>query len=215
MTSVASSRFSPPAVRWYCCADTLDSGDPSRLSKRIGRLIEQYFASPGSPRLEEVERLTEDLLLRNTELENKVNNLREIAKQLEAYRDRYVDLYELAPVGYVTLDEEGYVQEVNLAGSQLLGVDRDELIGYPLEDYVGKLDRQEFLNEVRKCCCDHQVLTFEVGLIAKDGKPIAAHLRALVSFHGPAVKPVVSALLPNLIASFLFFLNGNLSARSK
>ena len=87
----------------------------------MGRLFQKYFSDPQSPRLEEVGQLAEDILLRNTELENKVANLRQIVQQLEAYRDRYVDLYELAPVGYVTLDEEGYVQEINIAGSQLLG----------------------------------------------------------------------------------------------
>jgi PAS domain S-box-containing protein len=156
-----------------------DSPDPPRRSKQIDQLFHQYFANPGSPRPEEVGRLVEDLLFRNAELENKVSNLRTIAQQLEAYRDRYVDLYELAPVGYVTLDEEGYVQEINLAGSQLLGVDRDEVVGYPMDGYVSSQDREAFLKQIRRCCCDHQVLTFEVGLVAKDGKLIAAHLRGV------------------------------------
>jgi PAS domain S-box-containing protein len=156
-----------------------DSPDPPRLSKEVDRLFAQYFPNVDSPRVEAVRKLAEDILLRNTELENKVSNLRTIAHQLEEYRDRYVDLYELAPVGYVTLDEEGYVQEINLAGSQLLDADRKELIGYPLENYVSTGDRKEFLNKVRRCCCDHQVLVFEVGLVAKDGKLIAAQLRGV------------------------------------
>ena len=123
--------------------------------------------------------MVEEILLRNTELENKVGNLRAIAQQLEKYRDRYVDLYEVAPVGYATLDEEGYVQEMNLAGAELLGVDRKELIGYPFENHVSIGDRKVFLKQVRRCCCDRQVLTFDVGLVAKDGKPITAHLRGV------------------------------------
>lgn len=80
-------------------SDRSDSLGPSHLSKEVDRLLHQCFANPGSPRAEEVRQLAEDMLLRNTELENNVSNLRTIAKQLEKYRDRYVDLYELAPVG--------------------------------------------------------------------------------------------------------------------
>ena len=94
---------------------------PKGLPSDVGRLFQKYFNDPQSPSLEEVGRLAEDLLLRNAELESKVFTLRKMVQQLEAYRDRYVDLYELAPVGYVTLDDEGYVQEINIAGSQLLG----------------------------------------------------------------------------------------------
>jgi PAS domain-containing protein len=108
-----------------------DSLGPKGLPSEVERLFQKCFCDPQSPSLEEVGRLAGDLLLRNTELENKVSNLRKIVQQLEAYRDRYVDLYELAPVGYVTLDDEGYVQEINIAGSQLLGADRDDLVGFP------------------------------------------------------------------------------------
>lgn len=160
-------------------SDTTDSPKPKSFAGQVGRVFQKYFSDPQTPRLEEIGRLAEDLLLRNAELESKVSNLRKMAQQLEAYRDRYVDLYELAPVGYATLDEEGYVQEINVAGSQLLGADRDGMIGFPLDSYVDEQDREEFLQQIRRCCCDHQVLTFEVALLAKDGKSIAAHIRGV------------------------------------
>ena len=156
-----------------------DPLDPSRLSKQVDRLLQQYLANPESPRVEEVRQLAEDILLRNAELENKVGNLRAIVQQLEKYRDRYVDLYEVAPVGYATLDEDGYVQEINLAGSELLGRERDELIGYPLENHVDPKDRDAFLRQVRRCCCERQSLTFDVDLVGKDGQSITAHLRGV------------------------------------
>ncbi len=160
-------------------SEKASSPDSSRLSSQIERLFEQYFADPGSPRLEEVRQMTQDILLRNAELENKVSNLKTIAQQLKEYRDRYVDLYELAPVGYATLDEEAYVQEINLAGSELLGCNRDELIGYPLASYVSAQDREVFLKQISQCCCDHHVLTFEAGMVTKDGKTVTVQLRGV------------------------------------
>ncbi len=160
-------------------SDKADSKDPMNFPVEVRRLLQKYFSDPKSPRLEEIGRLAEDLLLRNTELESKVSNLRKIIQQLEAYRDRYVDLYELAPVGYVTLDEEGFVQEINLAGSELLGQKPDELTGYPLDSRVNAKDRDEFLKQVRRCCCERQVLTFDVGLVTGSGRSITAHLRGV------------------------------------
>jgi len=119
------------------------------------------------------------MLLRKTELENKVMNLRQVVKQLEAYRDRYVDLYELTPVGYVTLDDEGYVQEINLAGTELLGKDREGIIGYPMESHVAAADKAEFLRQVQRCCSENQVLTMDVGLTTGTGQSITAHLRGV------------------------------------
>ena len=78
------------------------------------------------------------------ELEAKNKELQESQRRLEAYRDRYVDLYDFAPLGYVTLDEDGYVQEINLAGAQLLNADRDMLTGYPFSEYVTKEDLPVF-----------------------------------------------------------------------
>ncbi len=160
-------------------SDKAESPVPKSFPVEVGRLFQKYFSDPKSPRLEEIGRLVEDLLLRNTELESNVSNLRKFVGQLEAYRDRYVDLYELAPVGYVTLDEEGYVQEINLAGSQLLRADRKDVIGYSLKDYVGKGDQAEFLKQVRRCCCDHQVLNFDAEIICKDGNSITVHLHGV------------------------------------
>ena len=105
-------------------SDKTDSSKPKSFAAELRRLFQKHFSNPQAPSLEEIGRMAEEVLLRNSELESKVGNLKKTVQQLEAYRDRYVDLYELAPIGYVTLDEEGYVQEINIAGSQLLGGSR-------------------------------------------------------------------------------------------
>ena len=61
------------------------------------------------------------LLAQRQELEAKNKELQEAQRRLEAYRDRYVDLYDFAPLGYVTFDEDGYIQEINLAGAGSTG----------------------------------------------------------------------------------------------
>ena len=153
--------------------------DNQHFGKHVDQLLSKYVSNPQSPRPEEVRRMAGELLLRQSELEAEVREQRGTQKRLEAYRDRYVDLYDFAPLGYVTLDEDGYVQEINLAGAKLLGGELAELVGYPFTDYVVAPDRAIFLEHIRKCCGQHQDVTSELGLIAKDGRLVAVQLHSV------------------------------------
>jgi len=61
---------------------------------------------------------------------------------LEVSRDRYIDLYDFFPVGYFTLSSEGIINEANLAGAALLGVERNKLIGRRFAPFVASEDSE-------------------------------------------------------------------------
>lgn len=121
----------------------------------------------------------QELEAKNLELAAKNRELREYQRRLEAYRDRYIDLYDFAPSGYVTLDEDGYVQEINLAGAALLGADRDALIGYAFSDHVAAADHQAFAAHVQQCVSQRRETTSDVSLIALGGRTIPVQLRSV------------------------------------
>jgi len=52
-----------------------------------------------------------------------------IQQELEASRDMYFDLYDLAPAGYLTIDEKGIILKANLSAGELLGRERSHLVG--------------------------------------------------------------------------------------
>src|SRR5437764_2575746 len=69
-----------------------------------------------------------------------IRGLRHPKTELESAIQRYVDLYDFAPIAYVSFDRTGRVEEANLAATELLGESRDLLIGRPFAFYVADLD---------------------------------------------------------------------------
>ncbi|MFZ0915747.1 MAG: PAS domain S-box protein [Candidatus Udaeobacter sp.] len=94
--------------------------------------------------------------------------------ELEAATQRFVDLYDFAPIAYVSFDRTGRIEEANLAATGLLGVPRDLLIGRPFAFYVADLD--SFLHHLLYCRTSQQQIATELELKPKRGDRIPAQL---------------------------------------
>ena len=94
--------------------------------------------------------------------------------ELEAATQRFVDLYDFAPIAYVSFDRAGRIEEANLAATELLGVPRDLLIGRPFAFYVADLD--SFMQHLLSCRTSQQQVATELELKPKRGERIPAQL---------------------------------------
>src|ERR1043166_2185473 len=94
--------------------------------------------------------------------------------KLESAIQRYVDLYDFAPIAYVSFDRAGRIEEANLAATELLRQPRDLLIGRPFAFYVADLD--SFLKHLLLCRTSQQQLKTELLLKNKKGERIPAVL---------------------------------------
>ncbi len=92
------------------------------------------------------EELLHELQVHQIELEMQNEELRRAQVALEESRDRYVDLYEFAPVGYLTLSDTGQIEAANLTAAALLGVERRKLLKKRFSTLVAPEDRDRFHN---------------------------------------------------------------------
>jgi PAS domain S-box-containing protein len=93
---------------------------------------------------EETLQTLHELRVHQIELELQNEELREAQAELEVARARYFDLYDLAPVGYVTLSQLGLILEANLTATELLGVTRGALVQQALTHFIVPHDQDIF-----------------------------------------------------------------------
>jgi len=99
--------------------------------------------------IEETQHLVHELQVHQVELEMQNDELRRAHEQLENSRERYFRLYDLAPVGYVTLNENGLILEANLATADLVGTPQTSLLHLPLPNFILPED-QDIFYQLRK-----------------------------------------------------------------
>lgn len=115
------------------------------------------------------EELLHELQVHQIELEMQNEALRAAESDLEASRDRYVDLYEFAPVGYFTLDSKGLIEELNLTAATLLGVERNKLLERRFTDLVIPEDRDRWMQYFLAMMKKDEKGSVELGLQRHDG----------------------------------------------
>lgn len=145
-----------------------------RAEARLARTPMLLSSSPP----EAVEEAFYELHVHQIELELQNEELRRTYGELEASRARYFELYDLAPVGYVTIGPEGRVLEANLSAAGLLGVPRSALIKQPWARFVLPADQDIYRRHIQRLLPSDARAVCELRLLKKDAEPFWARLEA-------------------------------------
>jgi PAS domain S-box-containing protein len=138
----------------------------------------------GNPNLiVDTQRLLHELQVHQVELEMQNSELQEARSRMEAVLEKYTDLYDFAPVGYLSLDEPGQILEVNLTGAALLGMGRSSLINRRLQSFVTPASRPVFLAFLKRVFAGDGKQVCEAALLRKNGT------RFWADFHGRSAIP--------------------------
>ena len=134
--------------------------------------------------VEESQRLVQELQIHQIELEMQNEELKASQADLEQALEKYSDLYDFAPLGYLTVTKEKIITEANLAGAELLNIDRSNLVNRRLDIYISEEDRPVFNNFLDKVFSSKVQETCEVKLQAHGKKPIYIEMGALAFSSG-------------------------------
>lgn len=109
----------------------------SNLRSSAEKILKKREAARTAPRVEEDPRkLLHELQVHQIELEMQNEELKRAREQIETALERYMDLYDFAPVGYLTLDAQGRIREINLTGARLLQAERLHLEKKPFSVFI-------------------------------------------------------------------------------
>lgn len=153
---------------------------------------------------EAAKQLLHELRVHQIEVEMQNEELRRSQQELEATRSRYFDLYNLAPVGYLTLNEQGGIVEANLTCSTLLGVARGLLVKRPFSGFIFPEDQDRWYF-YRKQLIDTawEPGICELRMVRTDGSFFWAQLQAIPAMEldgAPGYRMVISDITTRKLA---------------
>jgi PAS domain S-box-containing protein len=123
--------------------------------------------------------LLHELKVHQVELEMQNEELRRAQVELAAARDRYMDLYDFAPVGYFTLDERGVILEANLTASVMVEQERKTLLGRNFAQFLAICSDLAWQAHLKSAFEQAQSLRLELGIKRRDGTQFDGQLDCL------------------------------------
>ena len=130
------------------------------------------------PPFGDVKSLMHELGVHQEELKAQNEELRQKELELSRARDRYKELFDLAPIGYVIVDGDFLIREANLTAAALCGVNRNDLIGTPLSKFMTREEADAYylmMTEVRK---SGTPMSRELAFHRPDGSLFHGYLKA-------------------------------------
>lgn len=126
-----------------------------------------------------LEETVHELEINQIELQMQNEELRRTQATLETSRERYVDFYDFAPVGFITLTSDGRLDELNLTAATMLGEERNKLIHRNFSHIVAPEDRDRWKRQFLELLQYNKKVTCELRLLRKEGPPLHVQLDCL------------------------------------
>ncbi len=151
---------------------------------------------------DEMCRLVQELEVHQVELEMQNEELLGVQEELERARDTYTELYDFAPIGYFTLDDQGLIREVNLAGAQLLGKERPRVVNKPLAEFIADAAGKEaFSQHLESVLQIEDTQKCDINLKGKNGRQIHGQFQSVrLSARDCETPYVLTAIVDNTTA---------------
>jgi len=155
--------------------------DAGKLRQRAEKLLNKK-ASRTHLNLSEEEmlKLIYELEVHQVELELQNEELKQAQNTATRYAERYMELYDFAPIGYLTLSKEGAIIEINLCASLMLNKDRSQLINSQLGFFISNETKPVFNHFLWKIFTDYGNETCEAILECSNKQELYVRLTGII-----------------------------------
>lgn len=153
----------------------------AQFARTLRAAAEKKLANmrPGAHPGDQIEAMLHELEVHQIELEMQNEELRRALAIIEESRERYVDFYDFAPAGYITLGSDATIKEINLTGASLLGDERSELLLKHFVHFVAPRDRDRWQQHFMAALQHDKKLTCELAIQPPDKTPLQVQLHSL------------------------------------
>jgi PAS domain S-box-containing protein len=169
-----TDKDTPPGILSNPPGSAADPGQ--QVENSLLRKSSQEGSSFESSSPAELERILQELQVYQQGLEIQNQKLLQSQKEIDLSRARYFDLYDLAPVGYLTICEAGLIREGNFAAAGLLGVSRQALIQQTFTRFVAAPFQENYSLLCKRLLETRLPQTTELRMLGRKNKPFWAHL---------------------------------------
>lgn len=142
----------PIAEKTKINPETMHNHDKSRqLRERAESILKsRNSANKDIYSAENLGKLIEELQIYQIELETQNEEMQRLYSALETSSARYTSLFDFAPIGYLTTDENDLIQEINLTGCEILGMERQLIVGLAITRFFSPDSQDNYYFHVRK-----------------------------------------------------------------
>jgi PAS domain S-box-containing protein len=132
-----------------------------------------------------------ELQVQQVELEMQNNDLRQARDELELTLENYTELYDFAPVGYFTLAPDSTIQQANLTGASLVGIERSRLVGRGFDQHFATAQRPVFHAFLKKVFAKPTRQSGDFELLRPGQPPVTVNVEARCSPGGESCRVAV------------------------
>ena len=142
------------------------------------RLREMPAKTKRATNAADAQRALQELQIHQIELELQNEELKLTKAEVDAGLEKYTDLYDFAPVGYFTLSSDGSIQQVNLTGTTMVGVQRSRLLGQRFGALLEPRDRRAFNAFLTQVFVQDEKQSGDFELLRQDQPPLIVNIAA-------------------------------------
>jgi diguanylate cyclase (GGDEF)-like protein/PAS domain S-box-containing protein len=126
-----------------------------------------------------IQRILHELRIYQVEQELKSLEFEETRRQLTEARDRYAELYDFAPIAYITFDNQAHITDLNHAAAKLFGQERELILNKPISHWLPEENSQDFIQHLFQVSFSRRKVSTEIKLRRLDQKLVCVRLESI------------------------------------